>query len=659
MKKYILIIAVLILGQIHAQTGIGTSTPHASAKLEVNATDKGFLPPRVALTATNVATPVTSPANGLMVFNTASAGASPFNVVPGYYYWDGIGQQWVSLSTTVGNVQNQALFRSSSNTSAGQAITSWNSRFNNIASGDLTVNSSTTFTLSNGIYKIEWALPFQSSNTYNTMVLQELSSGSWVTFRNDAAYASLSNGGNTDWGGGTFAADILDCSSGSKTIRIINNDGASRTLFYGVNLIITKLNPSITTSTTADNLGDHTATKNILLNGNYLSNDGGNEGIRIDNSGKVGIGTTTPGTSLHIENGNIFGSDPSVTTSPSMYIYNNNNTSTTAHSSLAIRTNGGGGGNPYLSFDVNGVRGISMGIDNADGDKFKIQNNWNLNNIATPALTITSDNRIGIGTASPAASLHVASSVVQTVGAYGFLNANGTVGAGGTTQNISYSIQADQRIRAPEYNAFSDSRIKKDIMRLNSDKQLAELNKLKVVNYSYIDQLLNGNKIKTGFIAQEVEEVNAQFINQANDFIPSVFALAQSVSINEDLLQLTTEKPHGFEKGDLVKLYAQGKKEFILRIEEVKNSQSFSVKGWSESLDNIFIYGKKVKDFRAIDFDQITALSVGAIQELSKQIENLKRENATLHKILTDEIQKQQSQIEKRLLELESKLNKK
>jgi hypothetical protein len=303
------------------------------------------------------------------------------------------------------------------------------------------------------------------------------------------------------------------------------------------------------------------ANRNFQLNNNYLSNDGDSEGIRIDNSGKVGFGTTTPGTSLHIENGNIFGSDPSVTTSPSMYIYNNNNASTTAHSSLAIRTNGGGGGNPYLSFDVNGVRGVSMGIDNADGDKFKIQNNWNLNNIATPALTITSDNRIGIGTASPAASLHVASSVVQSVGAYGFLNANGNVGAGGTTQNISYSIQADQRIRAPEYNAFSDSRIKKDIMRLNSDKQLAELNKLKVVNYSYIDQLLNGNKIKTGFIAQEVEAVNPKFVNQSIDFIPSVYALAQSSKIENRVLHVTTDQPHGFIKGDEVKLFAQGKKE--------------------------------------------------------------------------------------------------
>ena len=105
-----IVFVVLLVSTVQAQTGIGTTTPNASAKLDVVATDKGFLPPRVALTATNSASPVISPANGLMVFNTTSAGASPFNVVPGYYYWDGTGQQWVSLSTTVGNVQNQGSF---------------------------------------------------------------------------------------------------------------------------------------------------------------------------------------------------------------------------------------------------------------------------------------------------------------------------------------------------------------------------------------------------------------------------------------------------------------------------------------------------------------------------------------------------------------------
>jgi hypothetical protein len=72
-----------------SQVGIGTSIPNASAQLDVTSTTKGFLPPRVALTATNSTTPVTSPASGLLVYNTATAGTSPNNVTPGLYYYDG------------------------------------------------------------------------------------------------------------------------------------------------------------------------------------------------------------------------------------------------------------------------------------------------------------------------------------------------------------------------------------------------------------------------------------------------------------------------------------------------------------------------------------------------------------------------------------------
>jgi hypothetical protein len=238
-----------------------------------------------------------------MVFNTVTAGANPNQVVPGYYYWDATGAKWVSLSTTVGNVQNQGVFRSTSNTAAGATVSTWNSRFNNLASGDLTVTSNTTFALSNGIYKLEWALPPQLSNTFNIMALQENISGSWANFLGDVGYSTVSNGGNTDWGGGTFATDIVDCTTGTRTFRLTNTDGAGRALYYGANFIITKLNPAITTSTTADNLGNHSATKNIQLNDFYLSNDGGSEGVKIDNSGNVGIGTA-PSQKLEV-NGNV------------------------------------------------------------------------------------------------------------------------------------------------------------------------------------------------------------------------------------------------------------------------------------------------------------------------------------------------------------------
>ncbi|MHA8084255.1 tail fiber domain-containing protein [Aquirufa antheringensis] len=259
---------------------------------------------------------------------------------------------------------------------------------------------------------------------------------------------------------------------------------------------------------------------------------------------------------------------------------------------------------------------------------------------------------VGIGTTSPSAPLHVATSVSQYVSVYGYLNQNQAQGAYTANTNVYYSIVADQRIRCPEFNAISDVRIKKDILKLNTGNTLSELNKLQVVNYAYIDQLANGNKTKTGFIAQEVEAVNDQFVNQSTDFIPSVFALAKSVSLQEDALKISTEKPHDFAKGDVVKFFAQGKKEVVLTIESITDSHTFTIKGWTEATDNIFIYGKKINDFRAIDFDQITALSVGAIQELSKQMDSLKLENEKLNKAM----QQKQADLENRLKIIELKL---
>ena len=104
---YITLFGIFISISSFAQTGIGTTTPNASAKLDVSASDKGFLPPRVALTASNAASPITSPANGLLVYNTATAGTSPNNVIPGYYFWNG--SAWINMigsttsSTITGN----------------------------------------------------------------------------------------------------------------------------------------------------------------------------------------------------------------------------------------------------------------------------------------------------------------------------------------------------------------------------------------------------------------------------------------------------------------------------------------------------------------------------------------------------------------------------
>lgn len=75
---------------ILAQVGIGTTTP--AAALDITATDNGLLIPRVALTTTTSALPLTSPTVSELVYNNATVA----DVTPGYYYWDGT--QWVRLA---------------------------------------------------------------------------------------------------------------------------------------------------------------------------------------------------------------------------------------------------------------------------------------------------------------------------------------------------------------------------------------------------------------------------------------------------------------------------------------------------------------------------------------------------------------------------------
>ncbi len=67
MKSFTLFFALLFsLGNSYCQSvGIGTTTPHPSAKLEIASTTQGFLPPRMTLAQRNA---IATPAEGLMIF---------------------------------------------------------------------------------------------------------------------------------------------------------------------------------------------------------------------------------------------------------------------------------------------------------------------------------------------------------------------------------------------------------------------------------------------------------------------------------------------------------------------------------------------------------------------------------------------------------------
>lgn len=100
MRNAILFSACLLLSAVQnfaQNVGINPigAAPDASAMLDVSATDRGLLIPRVFLAATNSSFPVTSPVVSLLVYNQSTVGGS-FGVSPGFYSWNGIG--WVRFT---------------------------------------------------------------------------------------------------------------------------------------------------------------------------------------------------------------------------------------------------------------------------------------------------------------------------------------------------------------------------------------------------------------------------------------------------------------------------------------------------------------------------------------------------------------------------------
>jgi hypothetical protein len=129
-----------------------------SAILDVDATNKGFLIPRVSLTSATDITTIASPATSLLIYNTATIGTYPNNIIPGFYYWDGA--RWIPLigqPSVISFADFYALMPpdNSATVAAGTPIAFPNAGPS--SSSGITASSSTQFQLSEvGTYMISW-----------------------------------------------------------------------------------------------------------------------------------------------------------------------------------------------------------------------------------------------------------------------------------------------------------------------------------------------------------------------------------------------------------------------------------------------------------------------------------------------------------------------
>ena len=191
MQKILLLL--LISTGLFAQTGIGTTTPDASAKLEVYSTNKGFLPPRISLTGTTDASTIPSPVAGLLVYNSATAGSAPNNVVPGYYYWNG--SAWINFIAS-----NTSISLTNNQTGTSYTLTSADN------GKIIALNNSSAITLNVPYFFVG----------FNCMILQK--GTGQVTLTNNGSTTNIYNRFNFTKTAGQYAILTLVCIEANKYV---------------------------------------------------------------------------------------------------------------------------------------------------------------------------------------------------------------------------------------------------------------------------------------------------------------------------------------------------------------------------------------------------------------------------------------------------------
>lgn len=331
----IIIMMSLLPTMLHAQVGFNAAgdAPDNSAMLDVSSTDKGILIPRMTAAQRDL---ISNPAEGLMVFATDQNR---------FYYYDG--SAWTlfdgpksskgledlqpgdslyyvhpECDETVRIRNNSAITQTTS--SAWQSLTPVHTGYicelrvdvrtrldagyvriykGEGTSGPLLYEALVEDIIRPGSNLLD-TIPFPEKTVYldkdslYTIQLEDTVNSFGWTRRSFNIY----NGGRASQGGDYYLeleVRQTDLYLWQDFMSLVFQDADSdstnelQTLSLSGSELSTSRGDTVDLASARDNLGDHTATQNVKLNGQWLSRDGDDEGLSIDDDGKVGIGTGT------------------------------------------------------------------------------------------------------------------------------------------------------------------------------------------------------------------------------------------------------------------------------------------------------------------------------------------------------------------------------
>lgn len=532
----------------HGQVGIGTSSPEASARLQVDANSstnaKGFLAPRVTST---VRDNITTPAPGLLVYQTDGTA--------GFYYYNGTA--WVRLIVSADNAAN---------VTGTVAVANGGTGLSNLDHGLIPFGYGTSAFGSSG--DLKWnvssaALGIGVSNPGSDFGSKLDIQGN-ASFRTHGANRALILDGD---GGANYARIFTDAVSGTATDLVLGTyasgtqnhfnqvflkqsngfvgiRNSNPTTALDVNGAVTATSiasPSITGGSGTTQSVTYKTTTGVGASGAdhifQVGNNGATEAMRITNGGNVGIGTGTTAPTAGLE----ILTDGSLLNALRVTSNQAYNSDPDAGIGFRFKFNTAG---DYTSGAV--ISGIKENTTNGN-QSGSLRFMTNSAGTIAERMRISSAGNVGIGTTSPDDRLVVASSNTggtvlgitntSTGGAYWrlystgsgngegaghllfhngsvrmMINSSGNVGIG--TTSPADPLHVNGNVRATSYNSSSDARLKNVLQNWASDDHID------FVQFRWKNG--NDNREHYGYLAQEVQQILPDAVQTDNEGMMSV-----------------------------------------------------------------------------------------------------------------------------------------
>jgi hypothetical protein len=438
------------------------------------------------------------------------------------------------------------------------------------------------------------------------------------TVANYAAQQGVVSSGQFSWNNTDAAGNYIERMRISNTGRIYMNTGdhgARLNIGGAVASTATSYDPLVTFAATDGAVGtiyhSNNGSKPYIGLQSFVAGDGEKTPFVIGEwGGQLGIGTNNPVAKLHV-NGDAYFTN--LNTNAGFRINANANRTYlqydgTAGSNTALVLSGRGSGNEDIT--INGATGY-----------------------------------VGINNNAPKAPLHIGGTGASSfsTGQIAFFHSGFASGAGlavtastGPRSDASLIAEGNIWSKASIVSAasmtFSDKRIKNIIGQSDAGKDLDLLNKIRITDYRMKDVVMQGNKQYKKVIAQEVEAIYPEAVTQQTGFVPNIYQLADNVqNMGNNTYKVSFKNKVEYNNnvtGDL-KLYDE-QKEITAKVVSKGDNEIVFTTTEAINANKLFLFGEEVTDFRAVDYEALSTLNISATQELYREVQALKKQNALL-----------------------------